>query len=55
MSAAVFHMGLPDGYDRPVAVLTPAGGTLVVRPEGYQEESPDGEEDEDSEKDDRYP
>ena len=49
---SIFGLG---EIDRPVAVLTPAGETLVVRPEGYQEASPDGEEDEDSDKDDRYP
>ena len=41
----------------PVAMLTPAGERVVVRPEGYEEVdgSPDSEEGEDSEKDDRYP
>jgi hypothetical protein len=41
----------------PVAMLTPAGETMVIRPEGWEEAhgSPDDEEGEDSEKDDRYP
>ena len=49
---SIFGLGK---IEAPVAMLTPAGETLVVRPEGYQEASPDGEEDEDSDKDDRYP
>jgi hypothetical protein len=41
----------------PVAMLSPTGETVVIRPEGYEEPdgSPDDEEGEDSEKDDRYP
>jgi len=49
---SIFGLG---AIEAPVAMLTPGGETLVVRPKGYQEVSPDGEEDEDSEKDDRYP
>jgi hypothetical protein len=49
---SIFGLGK---IESPVAMLTPAGETLVVRPEGYQEAPPDGEEDEDSGKDDRYP
>jgi hypothetical protein len=43
--------------DTPVAMLTPAGEQMVVYPEGYKEseEAAASEEDEDSEKDDRYP
>ena len=43
--------------ESPVAMLTPAGERMVVRPEGYEEADgpPEGEEGEDSEKDDRYP
>ena len=38
-------------------MLSPTGETVVIRPEGYEEPdgSPDDEEGEDSEKDDRYP
>jgi hypothetical protein len=41
----------------PVSMLKPSGERIVIRPEGYQEAeaSPDAEEDEKSEKDDRYP
>jgi hypothetical protein len=41
----------------PVSMLTPKGEYIVIRPEGYQEPeaSPDAEEDEKSDKDDRYP
>jgi len=41
----------------PVSMLKPAGERIVIRPEGYVEAdaSPDGEEGEDSNKDDRYP
>ena len=41
----------------PVAMLTPAGEQMVVYPEGYKEGegTAASEEDEDSEKDDRYP
>ena len=43
--------------ESPVSMLTPAGERMVVRPEGYEEVDgpPEGEEGEDSEKDDRYP
>jgi hypothetical protein len=43
--------------ESPVAMLTPKGETMVIRPEGYEEPdgSPEGGEGEDSEKDDRYP
>ena len=38
-------------------MLKPSGERIVIRPEGYEEAevSPDAEEDEKSEKDDRYP
>jgi hypothetical protein len=38
-------------------MLSPTGETVVIRPEGYEEPdgSPDDEEGEDSDKDDRYP
>jgi hypothetical protein len=38
-------------------MLTATGERIVIRPEGYEEAngSPQGEEGEDSEKDDRYP
>jgi hypothetical protein len=41
----------------PVSMLKPSGERIVIRPEGYVEPdaSPDGEEGEDSNKDDRYP
>ena len=40
----------------PVAMLTPAGETMVIRPEDSQEAGPpDDEEGEESDKDDRYP
>ena len=41
----------------PVSMLKPTGERIVIRPEGYEEAdaSPDGEEGEESEKDDRYP
>ncbi|HMD85997.1 MAG TPA: hypothetical protein VKO18_14985 [Terriglobia bacterium] len=41
----------------PVSMLSPTGERIVIRPEGYEEAgaSPDAEEDEKSEKDDRYP
>jgi hypothetical protein len=41
----------------PVSMLKPSGERIVIRPEGYEEAeaSPDAEEDEKSEKDDRYP
>jgi len=41
----------------PVSMLNPAGERIVIRPEGYEEAegSPEGEEGEDSDKDDRYP
>ncbi|HMD85367.1 MAG TPA: hypothetical protein VKO18_11795 [Terriglobia bacterium] len=41
----------------PVSMLKPSGERIVIRPEGYEEPeaSPDAEEDEKSEKDDRYP
>jgi hypothetical protein len=41
----------------PVRMLNPKGEYIVIRPEGYQEPeaSPDAEEDEKSDKDDRYP
>jgi len=43
--------------ESPVAMLTPTGERMVIRPEGYEEANgfADGEEGEDSEKDDRYP
>jgi hypothetical protein len=43
--------------DEPVAILIPAEEHMVIRPEGSEEADgpPDSEEDEDSEKDDRYP
>jgi hypothetical protein len=42
---------------KPVAMLTPAGEQMVVYPEGYKEGegTAASEEDEDSDKDDRYP
>jgi hypothetical protein len=48
--------GIPP-IESPVAMLTPAGETIVIRPEGYEEADghPEGEEGEDSDKDDRYP
>ncbi len=49
---SIFGLGK---IEAPVAMLTPAGETLVVRPEGYEEVSPDSEEAENSDKDDRYP
>ncbi len=41
----------------PVSMLKPTGERIVIRPEGYVEPdaSPEGEEGEESEKDDRYP
>jgi hypothetical protein len=41
----------------PVSMLSPTGERVVIRPEGYEkaDASPDGEEGEDSDKDDRYP
>jgi hypothetical protein len=38
-------------------MLAPSGETMVIRPEGYEDADgyPDGEEGEDSDKDDRYP
>jgi hypothetical protein len=41
----------------PVSMLRPSGERIVIRPEGYEEAeaSPDAEEDEKSNKDDRYP
>lgn len=49
---SIFGLGK---IDSPVAMLTPTGETMVIRPEGYEEAdgSPHGEED--SDKDDRYP
>ena len=43
--------------ESPVELLTPAGERMVVRPEGYEEidGAPDGEEEGETEKDDRYP
>jgi len=43
--------------ESPVEMLSPTGERVVIRPEGYEEAegSPEGEEGEDSEKDDRYP
>ena len=51
---SIFGLG---NIETPVAMLTPAGEQMVIRPEGYKEADgpPDGEEGEDSEKDDRYP
>ena len=51
---AIFGIG-PE--ESPEAMPAPAGDTVVVRPEGYQEAAgaTDAEEDEDSEMDDRYP
>jgi len=51
---SIFGLG---PIEAPVALLTPAGEPLVVKPEGYVKPvgPPDDEEDEDSEKDDRYP
>jgi hypothetical protein len=48
--------GIPP-IESPVAMLSPTGETVVIRPEGYEEAegSPEGEEGEESEKDDRYP
>ena len=42
---------------KPVQMLTPAGKTLVVRPEGYEdpEDPAEAEEGDEAEKDDRYP
>ena len=46
-----------EEIDEPVKMLTPKGEYIVIRPEGYEEPeaSPDGEEGEESDKDDRYP
>jgi len=46
-----------EEIDSPVSMLTATGERIVIRPEGYEEAngSPQGEEGEDSEKDDRYP
>jgi hypothetical protein len=43
--------------ESPVELLTPAGERMVVRPEGYEkiDGAPDGEEEGETEKDDRYP
>ena len=50
---SIFGLG---PIEAPVALLTPAGERLVVKPEGYVEPgSPDDAEGEESEKDDRYP
>ena len=51
---SVFGLGQ---IESPVKMLTPEGDQIVIRPEGYEEiEAPsEGEEGEDSEKDDRYP
>jgi hypothetical protein len=51
---SIFGLGQ---IESPVALLTPTGEHLVVRPEGYVEPDgpPDADEGEDSEKDDRYP
>jgi hypothetical protein len=46
-----------EEINEPVKMLTPKGEYIVIRPEGYEEPegSPDAEEGEDSDKDDRYP
>jgi hypothetical protein len=46
-----------DPIESPVAMLTPAGNQMVVYPEGYKESegTAASDEDDDSEKDDRYP
>jgi hypothetical protein len=51
---SIFGLG---PMESPVAMLTPAGDQMVVYPEGYKESegTAAGDEDEDSEKDDRYP
>ena len=51
---SVFGIG---PIESPVEMLSPTGDHMVIRPEGYEEAdgSPDGEEVEDSDKDDRYP
>jgi hypothetical protein len=50
---SIFGLG---PMESPVAMLTPAGDQMVVYPEGYKEsEGTAAGEDEDSEKDDRYP
>ncbi len=49
---SIFGLGK---IEEDVAMLTPAGETLVVRAEGSQEAGPTDEEGEESDKDDRYP
>ena len=46
-----------ENIQSPVSMLGPSGERVVIRPEGYVEPggAPGDEEDEDSEKDDRYP
>ena len=46
-----------ENIQSPVQMLSPTGERVVIRPEGYEEAAgpPGDEEDEDSEKDDRYP
>jgi hypothetical protein len=46
-----------EQINKPVKMLTPKGEYIVIRPEGYvePEASPDAEEDEKMDKDDRYP
>ncbi len=46
-----------EEINEPVKMLTPKGEYIVIRPEGYEEPdaSPDGEEGEESNQDDRYP